>query len=78
MGRFGGKSKGGKGIHDQVNPENLYRCKYGLIQDDSSQKYDENSDDVNCQLELEELLDRVINVTAEFDANESRVEVISE
>lgn len=75
---FSSESEGGKGVHDEVNPEDLDRGQDLLVEEKGTQKHDENSDDVNGKLELEELLDGVIDVTSELYADKSCVEVVSD
>lgn len=62
LGHFSGQSESSKGVHDQVDPEELDSVKWSLS---SRQGCDENSQqgvDVDSELELEEALDIVENI----------------
>lgn len=76
MGRLSGESKSGKGIHDKVNPEHLSGGKRRLREDASTSEHNEHSDDIDSKLELEELADVVVDVTAISDSGQDRAEVI--
>ena len=70
------KGKCGKSVHDQVYPEHLNCSEWWVSKDNRTGEYDEKSCQVDSDLELEELSDRVVNVAAVFDGSEHRAEVV--
>jgi len=50
--QFSSKSEGSKGVHDQVDPQKLDGSEWRVLQDDGSNKRDDESDNVDGQLEL--------------------------
>lgn len=70
------EGKGGKGVHDKVDPKHLHSVERSLLEDNRSEEYDEESDDVDSELELEELPHVVIDVTAVLDSDLDRAEVV--
>jgi len=76
MRRLSGEGKSGESVHDQVDPEHLCGGERGFVEDASTCEDDEHGDDVNGQLELKELADVVIDVTAVPDSGQDRAEVV--
>jgi len=66
-GRLSGKGEGTAGVHDQVDPKHLDRGKGRVSQYDATNEHDEHGDYVNCELELEELADIGVDVSAPLD-----------
>jgi len=77
-GRFSGESEGSEGVHDKVDPQDLHRCHDGFIDCNSSEKNDNDGDNVNGELELQELTDAVVDVSAEHNAKKRVVKVVIE
>ena len=62
IGWLSGKSKSSKGVHNQVDPEELHGCERLFTKEAGAGKDKEHSDDVDSELELKELADVVVNV----------------
>jgi hypothetical protein len=75
--RLCSKGKSGKGVHDEVNPEDLHGGEHIFTKEDGTHEHEDHCDDVDSELELEELADGVKDVTAEFDGGESGAEIVS-
>mmetsp|Transcript_9898 Transcript_9898/g.14981 ORF Transcript_9898/g.14981 Transcript_9898/m.14981 type:complete len:204 (-) Transcript_9898:2749-3360(-) len=75
---LGGEGQSGEGVHNEVHPQHLYSGQRGVLEDDGAEEHDEHSDDVHSQLELEELAHVIVDVTAIFESNDDRREVIIE
>jgi len=62
--RLGGEGKGGHGIHDEVDPEELDRLEGRLAASvrDRTDKSQRDSDKVDRELELQKLADRVVHI----------------
>ena len=78
VGWLSSESKGSEGVHDQVDPEHLSRSERGLAENASTSEHNEHSDDVYCQLELEELSHIVVDVASIFNSSQDRLEVVIE
>lgn len=76
MGRFGGEGKSGESVHDKVNPKHLSGGKGRLAEKAGASEYNEHSDDVDGQLELEELADVVIDVATESNSSQNGAEIV--
>ncbi len=61
--QLGSKGKRSKGIHDHVNPKELNSLKGRLFEEDSTNDSEKKSANVDSQLELQETLDVVVDVT---------------
>lgn len=75
-GELGGEGEGGEGIHDEVDPEELDGGERGLTEDAGGGEGDDEGDDVDGELELEELTDGVVDVSAPHDGLDDGGEVI--
>lgn len=71
-----GKSQGGQGVHDEVDPKELDGVERGLLHDASTDKGDGEGNEVHTQLELEETLDVIVNVTSPLGGLHDSSEVI--
>ena len=74
--RLSSESKGSECVHDQVNPEKLYGGERLFSEKASTSKDEEHGDDVDSKLELKELANVIIDVTAIFDSGQNGTEVI--
>ena len=63
LGLLGGKGKGSKGVHDKVDPKELDCMERGLSCSQGGDKNSEKSIHVNGELELEETLDVVKDIS---------------
>jgi len=61
---FSGQSQGSQGVHDQVHPEKLNGLKWGVPHDNGSDEGYNQSDHIDCKLELQESSDVVIDVSS--------------
>jgi hypothetical protein len=75
-GRLSSESEGSEGIHNKVNPEKLDGGQRLLTEEASASEDEEHGNNVDSELELEELADIVIDVTAETDGSQNRAEVV--
>lgn len=75
-GRFSSQSKGSEGVHDYIDPKKLDGGEWLLSEEASTGEDEEHSDDVDSELELKELADIVIDVTAIFDSGQDGAEVV--
>ena len=68
----------GKGIHDDIDPQQLDRSKDGLLigRSDSRDKSDDDGSDVGQDLELQELVDGVVNAVTPHDRFHNQSEVV--
>lgn len=71
-----GKSQGGQRVHDEVDPKELDGVEGGLLHDASTDKGDGEGNEVHTQLELEEALDVIVNVTSPLGGLHDSSEVI--
>lgn len=77
-GRLSCESEGSESIHDKVDPQNLNRRHDCLVDCDSSEKNNDDGDNVYGELELQELTDAVVDVSAEHNAKKRVVKVVIE
>ena len=76
VGVLGGEGNGGKHIHDEVDPKQLHDGE-GAVSDDCGRgDHEEAARDVDSKLELNELADIVLKVTAPSDGGEHSEEVV--
>mmetsp|Transcript_100159 Transcript_100159/g.172974 ORF Transcript_100159/g.172974 Transcript_100159/m.172974 type:complete len:260 (+) Transcript_100159:1293-2072(+) len=77
-GLLSGKSKGSKGVHDKVQPQQLDRGQRALVGGikGSPKKSEGNPNDVHSHLKLDELLYVVVHVAAPHDSFHNADEVI--
>jgi len=71
-----GKSQGGQRVHDEVDPKELDGVEGGLLHDARTAKGDGEGNEVHTQLELEEALDVIVNVTSPLGGLHDSSEVI--
>ena len=73
---FGGQSQRSQSVHDQVDPEHLDSLERRVLDETSADEGHSHGHDVDSQLELQELGDRVVDVTAPHDCLDDAVEVV--
>lgn len=73
---LGGKSKGTKSIHNQINPKHLNGIKWRISHNNWSEENDEHSTNVNSKLELQEFSNIIKYTSSVFKSNDNRGEVI--
>jgi len=76
MRRLGSQGKGCKGVHDHVDPEHLDGSKNGLLSLESRDEHDNDSDHIDRELELEELSNGIVDVSAPHHSGDNGGEVI--
>lgn len=64
---FSSKSKSAKNIHDNIDPEELNRVEWWLSKDWDTNSKSQEKRDVDCDLELEESLDVLVDVSTPHD-----------
>jgi hypothetical protein len=62
--KFGGKSQRSKRVHDQIHPKELDGLKWRLPHDDGSDKGNDQSNNIDSQLELKESSNVVVYISA--------------
>ena len=72
------EGNGCENIHDEVDPEELHDVEGGVTKDKSSDDDKEHRCDINGHLELHELANVLLNVTAEPDCGNERGELVIE
>ena len=61
------ESKRGEGIHDQIHPQHLDGPERAVGDDDCTDDSERDGNHIHCQLELEELGNRVVDISAPHD-----------
>lgn len=74
--RLSGQGQRGEGIHDEVDPQHLNWVQGRFSQNSTSDEGHNQSDEVDCQLELQELSDGVEDVSAPLHSSDDWAEVI--
>lgn len=69
------KSKSGKGVHDQVDPEELNWVDWRLSKDQETEGNGDESWKVNCDLELEESAYVMINIATPHNSSQTCLEI---
>lgn len=66
--RLGGwlsrQSQSSESVHDKVNPQHLHSGEWWISEDDGTREHNKQSHKIHSDLELEELSDTVVDVTA--------------
>ncbi|KAH3672959.1 hypothetical protein WICPIJ_009968 [Wickerhamomyces pijperi] len=77
--RIGGQREGSQSVHDQVHPKQLNSTKHrlALCGTDSGDESQQNSSDVDGDLELDELLDRSGDTSPPLDSLDDPFEIIA-
>jgi hypothetical protein len=73
---FSGKGNGCQNVHDQVDPQKLHRCEWAHAKGSRADKNDNDTRDIDSQLELDELADVIEYVATPFRSSEDTLEVI--
>lgn len=73
---FSRKSQRCKCVHDNVHPEHLDGVKWTFLKNDCAHKGHKQCDNVHCELELNELSNRIIDVSSPFASCNDTSEVI--
>lgn len=61
---FSGKSEGSEGVHNQVDPEKLDSLEWSSLHESGAEEYSQEGVDIDGQLELEESLDVIEDVSS--------------
>jgi hypothetical protein len=62
--KLSGKSERSKRVHDQVDPKELNSLKWRLPHDNGSDEGNDQGNNIDCQLELKESSNVVINISS--------------
>eukprot|EP01136_Pigoraptor_vietnamica_P010646 Opistho-1_new@48532 len=65
-----------KRVHDEVDPQQLHGRQRRLLEHNRANERDDDGANVDGELELQELGDRVVHVAAPLDGRDDRVEVV--
>ena len=75
-GHFRGQCQRGQRVHDEIDPEHLHGTQRRLLDDARADERAEHGDDVDRQLKLKELRDRIVDVSAPHHCLDDGVEVV--
>jgi hypothetical protein len=76
LGELSGEGKGSKGVHNQVNPEELDGLERGLLGDARADKGGNEGTNVHGELELEEALNVIVNIATPHSSLHNASEVV--
>ena len=76
LGQLGGEGQRGKRIHNHVDPEELNRLQGRLFHEDGADHSEDHGVDVDSELELQETLDVVVDVSSPLGSFHDRGETV--
>lgn len=74
--RLSCQSQSCQSVHNQVDPQHLHSCQRRVLENYWRNEGHEESHNVDCKLELQELADTVEDVSAVLDSSNDRTEVV--
>ncbi len=78
MSGIGGKSESGKGVHDEINPQQLDSTESGgfVTGCESGDKCDSDGSNIDRKLELKEFFHGIIDASAPHDGTDNGSEIV--